>query len=207
MTDRRAIAKIKIAQKDLGIEDGDYRDLLERVTGKRSAAQLSEAQCGLVLDEFKRLGWKPKVSGGRGRPARKAADHPVARKARALWLSLWNLGVVRDPSEASLEAFARRQLGVDQLQWADQTQGFRLIEALKAMAQRHGWSQSGDPSPLELTRRLVEAQRLGLTRLGASQPEWADPWLLDAAELAQMVPVLGREIRNVMGDPDQEAAA
>ncbi|HVY35592.1 MAG TPA: phage protein GemA/Gp16 family protein, partial [Caulobacteraceae bacterium] len=46
-----------------------------------------------------------------------------------------------EPSEHALEAFAKRQLGVDAMQWADQSMGYRLIEALKAMAERAGWSQ------------------------------------------------------------------
>src|SRR3546814_16890334 len=52
------------------------------------------------------------------------------------------LGVVRDPSESALEAFAARQLNVEQLQWADQGRVYKLIEALKAMAERAGWSQN-----------------------------------------------------------------
>ena len=57
-------------------------------------------------------------------------------------VSLHQLGVVRDPSEGALESFGRRQLGVDRLQWADEGQAYRLIEALKAMAERAGWDQN-----------------------------------------------------------------
>jgi phage gp16-like protein len=128
------IAAVKISQKQLGLEDGDYRALLVRVTGHASSTACTVAQLGDVLDALK----------GRSRPApaaTKRADHPAAGKARALWISLHRLGVVRDGAESALEAFARRQLGVDRLQWADQGQVFKLIEALKAMAERAGWSQ------------------------------------------------------------------
>lgn len=37
----RLIAKIKIGQKGLGLDDEAYRDTLERLTGKRSASKLS----------------------------------------------------------------------------------------------------------------------------------------------------------------------
>jgi len=99
-----------------------------------------------VLDELKAKGWKPTViPGGRSGAApvarRSAADSPVALKARALWISLHQLGVVRDGSDRALEAFAKRQLKVDRLQWADQSLAYKLIEALKAMAERAGWSQ------------------------------------------------------------------
>lgn len=37
----RLIAKVKIGQKAMGLDDDAYRDTLERLTGKRSAAKLS----------------------------------------------------------------------------------------------------------------------------------------------------------------------
>ncbi|ELK67425.1 TPA: phage protein GemA/Gp16 family protein, partial [Neisseria meningitidis] len=37
---RALIAKIKIAQKELGLDDGTYRAVLERVTDKRSCADM-----------------------------------------------------------------------------------------------------------------------------------------------------------------------
>lgn len=162
---RAAIAKVKIAAKDLQIEDGAYRAMLERLTGRTSAADCTEAQLGVVLDELKAKGWKPKVVQGgraapRGRPGR--AEQPVARKARAMWISLHQLGAVRDPSEAALEAFARRQLGVDRLRWAVASEANALIEALKKMAERAGWSQdlTGVPSVQHvavLKARLADA--------------------------------------------------
>lgn len=152
--DRRAmLAKVHLAAKELGLEDDLRRDLLERVTGHRSSADCTDAQLRAVLDEYRRRGWSPGNKQGHkqtysprpGRPAAaRPASNPIARKARALWLSLWQLGVVRDPSEAALEAFGKRQLGVDRLAWADQSQGYRLIEALKAMAKRNDWAQDGE---------------------------------------------------------------
>lgn len=143
---RSMLAKVHLAAKELGLDEDARRDVLERVTGRRSAGDCRDDQLDAVLAEFKRLGWKPKP-GAKARTGtapiagRRPATHPVALKARAMWISLWNLGVVRSSTEASLEAFAKRQLRVDRLQWADQGQGYRLIEALKAMAERAGWSQ------------------------------------------------------------------
>lgn len=138
----RAVAKVKIAAKQLGLDDATYRAMLSRITGQDSATKCTEAQLGRVLDEMKAKGWK--ASSPKARPesrATKQAASPLALKARAMWISLHQLGEVRDPSEAALEAFARRQLGVDRLQWAVPSQGAALIEALKAMAERAGWSQ------------------------------------------------------------------
>lgn len=196
---RAAIAKVKIACKALAIDDPTYRAMLERLTGRRSAAECSDAELGRVLDELKAKGWTPSSSGrgGSGGPApRKPADHPSARKARALWLSLWNLGVVRDPSEAALESFAARQLKVDRLQWADQGQCFRLIEALKAMAERAGWSQrpapgDRDADPMLLKRRLIDRQ-VGVLGYPAIDPDFAR----DEATLNRIITDLGQQIRD-----------
>jgi len=161
------LAKVHIAKKDLGLDDDTYRDVLERITGQRTAAGLGDAQLIRVLKEFETKGFKPKVVAGSApasapKSGRRPADHPVARKARAMWISLHQLGVVQDPSESALEAFAKRQLKVDALQWADQRQGFRLIEALKAWAEREGWSQEGTTDEIKARlARLIEARARG----------------------------------------------
>lgn len=148
-SDRRALlAKIHLGAKELGLAEDTRRDVLEKITGHRSSADCSDRELIMVLAHYRSLGWtptgaaKPRMGAVPVRkPSRTAAQHPVAKKARAMWISLHQLGVVREPSEAALEAFGKRQLGVDRLQWADQGQGFRLIEALKQMAERVGWSQ------------------------------------------------------------------
>lgn len=165
---RSMIAKIKLAQKALDFDDGDYRALLNRVTGKSSCTAITAGQLGQVLDEFKRLGWEPSNVPKPGKL--KPADHPAAKKARALWISLSLLGVIRQPSEAALEAFARRQMGVERLQWADQAQVYKMIEALKRIAERHGWDQNtaGLTDPIwTLKYRLCAAILRRLIAVGA----------------------------------------
>ena len=161
---RGMLAKVHLARKELGLDEDTYRAILRRLTGHESAGSCNEAQLGAVLDEFKVKGWKPTVAGktpaGTGMaPILRAADHAAARKARAMWISLHQLAVVRDASEAALEAFGRRQLGVEKIQWTDQARMYRLIEALKAMAEREGWSQdlAGVPAEAQI---LVLKQRL-----------------------------------------------
>lgn len=186
---RAAVVQVQIAKRDLGLDDDTYRDVLERVTGKRSSTSCTDAQLREVLAEFKAKGWTPKVvQGGKAAAparARRAApaDHPSAKKARALWISLWNLGEVRDSSEPALEAFAARQLGVERLQWADQALSYKLIEALKAMAERAGWSQhvstamGTGPQRLKMLKvGLLKAQaaRLGLPAPGPEVRTWTD---------------------------------
>ena len=174
-----ALTKLQIAKKDLRLHDDDYRAILERVTGLRSAKGMSEADIVLVLDVLKHdHGWVPTVVAGAKKAGKaesrkaKPASSPTARKARAMWISLWQLGEVRDRSESALEAFAKRQLKVDRLVWADEQQMFKLIEALKAMAQRAGWDQDLKGYKPEhhlkmLKARLVRAQ---WKKLGRSIP-------------------------------------
>jgi len=148
---RPAIAKVKIAVKDLRIADDDYRAMLFRLTGKTSSTDCTDAQLGLLLDELKAKGWKPKagpkaaLTGGK---RTRQAQSALAMKARAMWISLHQLGVIEDPSESALETYARRMLKVDRLEWARPEQAAVLIEGLKAMAERAGWSQdvSGVPA-------------------------------------------------------------
>jgi phage gp16-like protein len=207
MTRRAAVMKVQIARRDLGLDDDTYRTILERLTGHKSSTACSDAELGRVLDEFKAKGWTPKVIAGanarrpESRKARPAADHPSARKARALWISLWNLGEVRDSSEAALEAFARRQLStIERLQWADQGLMYKVIEALKAVAERAGWSQQLDKrhagrEVLVLKHRLFEAQTLKLlARDGAAvlpKDRLTTEEALDAA-----IAAAGRAIRD-----------
>jgi len=168
---RAMLAKVHLAAKELGLDDDARRDVIERVTGHRSSADCSDAQLDQLVAEFRRLGFKPRPATGAPqtgaafrRPAvPKPATSPIAMKARAMWKSLDNLGAVRNGSEAALEAFAKRQLHVDRLQWADQSQGYRLIEALKAMAEREGWSQDlagvkPERQVAALKARLVQRQ-------------------------------------------------
>ena len=145
--------------------------MMGRITGHASAGDCNLNQLAAVLDEMKAKGWKPKVIAGAkaSAPVRsKAADHPSARKARAMWISLHQLGVVRDRRESALEAFAARQLKVERLQWADQGQVYKLIEALKAMAERAGWSQAGDLDAVKARLAALLARKApGRCRLDA----------------------------------------
>lgn len=212
MTRRAAVAKVQIARKELRLDEETYRAMLERITGQSSSAACSDAQLGRVLDEMKAKGWKPKVvKGGRAarpRPERTVpASSPVAKKARALWISLHQLGEVRDPSEAALEAFARRQLKVDRLHWAKPHHSHQLIEALKAMADRAGWTQQVDridtafvDATTVLKRRLFAAQERRLTQLDPERmsEETQAPFLTEA-ELNDRIAENGRHIQAHLG--------
>lgn len=176
---RAMLAKINIARHQLAMAEDDYRQILFDETGKSSLRACSEGELDRMLARLKALGFQPLPKAG----GKSAAQHPMAKKARAMWISLHQLGVVQNPSEKALEAFARRQLGCERLVWARQSDAYRLIEALKAMASRAGWPQSclatqKALSPLALQESLCNAILLRLKGAGEIPADWA---LHDAA--------------------------
>lgn len=173
---RSMIAKVHLAKKALNLTEDDYRDMLAEHGGARSAADCDDAGLIRFLDWAKTKGFSAQA---KGTPRRRVADHPTAKKARALWISLYHLGAISKPGETALEAFARRQLKCEALQWADQGQMFKLIEALKAMAERDGWAQStsgadsADGAVRMLKVNLLKAQAVKLKEKGLAQPTWS----------------------------------
>jgi phage gp16-like protein len=167
---RNRIKLVHIAKKDLALSDDDYRDILRDLTGFDSSKNCTTTQLGSVLDHFRQRGWVHKPKSGKPRFA-KQADHPAARKARALWLSLWNLGEAPSKDERALEGFATKQLGCERLQWADQTQCYKLVEALKARCVRAGFDPVS-PSIREIKLRLLDAVLVKLQSAGLADPDW-----------------------------------
>jgi Protein of unknown function (DUF1018) len=176
---RSLLAKVHVAKKEIGLADEDYRAILLRLTEKSSAKDCSDAQLITVIDELKAKGWQaqPKSAAGRA-VSGKAADHPAARKARALWISLYHLNAISNPSEKALEAFATRQLKCDRMQWADQGLMYKLIEALKAIGTRFGWDQTtanatdGSHALKILKMRLCDAILTKLKANGYAAEAW-----------------------------------
>lgn len=154
---RKMVAKIHIARKDLAIEDAAYRALLERVTGRDSCKSMTNAQLGRVLEEFKRLGWSEK-------PRKRAGTRPMATteqagKIRALWLSLYHLGEVRDPSEEALAAYVKRMSRVADPRWLTPKKADAVIKGLRGWCERVGWDVPSGAEPALIVKvSLIRAQ-------------------------------------------------
>ncbi|WP_119304975.1 gp16 family protein [Dongia deserti] len=135
---KKELAKIHLAKKALGMDDDTYRAMLSRVAGKESAGDLDQVGRTKVLDHLKASGFSD-----RPKPPKRAGTRPLApgaeaSKARALWLALYQLGEVRDPSEAGLSAYVKRITSRDALQWCDQNEVAKVINTLRAWADRVG---------------------------------------------------------------------
>lgn len=178
---RRAMtAKIHVAKKQLQLDEDDYRQILLEESGRTSSADCTEAELERVLKRFEAQGFKPLPKAGPV-TANRPAQHPVARKARALWISLHHLGAVDSPTEKALESFAKRQLKCERLVWADQRQGYKLIEALKAMAARHGWPQTGADGQSLSVRQLHQGLCQAILWKLKGADEIPADWTLDTA--------------------------
>ncbi|WP_299440209.1 regulatory protein GemA [uncultured Rhodospira sp.] len=148
MSDRSArMRAIHAGARELGLDDEARRDLMHRLTGCRSAREMTDAQLGAVLAEYDRL------RGGRRKPYRPAAN-PLARKVHAQWGELCRRGAVRAKSaadrRAALRTWCGRQLqpGADVLLDPDilSNNDLRLlVESLKQwIARLDGETAAGD---------------------------------------------------------------
>ena len=103
-----AVKAIYAGVRALGIdEEDDRRELYERVTGKRRLREMSTADKDAVLDELRRLGFRPSAK-GRPRAQAKRAD---VRYIHVLWRLLSEAGAVREPGRAGLNSFIRSRFG------------------------------------------------------------------------------------------------
>jgi phage gp16-like protein len=129
---RKALAKIHIAKKELGLSDDDYRDAIRStVPGRNSAADLTDHQLHQLLNRFHEIGWRPRFRRRDSRPL-----PPMVWKARGLWLELYAQGVVKNPGWTALGRFCKRMTGIQDLRRLDTRQATVIIEALKSWLQR-----------------------------------------------------------------------
>jgi phage gp16-like protein len=108
------LAKVHIALNDLDIPDEDYRDILEKDFGVRSAAALSINELQDLVAFFKSKGWK-------GKPG-KSASQALAFRTRAEKMAL-----EIENGEKRLKGLVRKICGVERLEWC------RDLETLKAL--------------------------------------------------------------------------
>lgn len=129
-----ALATIHTGKKALGLDEDTYRAMLERITGKTSARDLSESERRRVIEEMRRQGFK-----GASKGARKPLEDRFAKKLQALWIAGYNLGLIRERDDKALLAFVKRQTGIDHVRFLhDADDAAKAIEALKGWLARAG---------------------------------------------------------------------
>ncbi len=138
MPSKADYAKIHIAKQELGLDDETYRDVLKWKFNVSSSKDLKPRQVIVLLNHFKARGWKPKAA-RKAKPQQsrsKMASDPQSKKIRALWITMHQEGLVKNPSETALARYIKRMTGVDRLEWCTSAQKHRLIEALKKWHER-----------------------------------------------------------------------
>ncbi|CDF82108.1 hypothetical protein PKB_0740 [Pseudomonas knackmussii B13] len=149
------LSKIHIARQQLGLAEDVYRQKLQGMFGKASAKDLSQRQAEKLLDEFKRLGWKP-------RPSSKSAGKPHNFASPAMPLLITKIEAQLADMKlpwAYADALARQMYKVQKVAWLrkpDQLTG--LIAALDVEQEKR--------------HLLAEVDRL-CQRLGIEHPEQA----------------------------------
>ncbi len=133
MIPRGKLAQIHIAKAQLGLSDDEYRAILARTAGVSSAKQLTNRNVGNVLAEFQRLGWQPKPAkkAGRKAPRPPATRQVVMGKIEAL------LADAKRPW-AYADGMARHMFKIERVDWLDDDQLQRLMQALIIDNKRHG---------------------------------------------------------------------
>jgi phage gp16-like protein len=165
---------INVAKGQLGLDDELYRGMLKHATGKDSLRIMSLAELEMALTAFKDKGFKAKKSGlnSHKTPVKPRLSQPAGRsklaiidKIVAVWITMSHHMIVRDSSEAALDAYVRRMTlrchgeGVDSVRWLNQDMGYQILESLKNWHKR------------ELTARIVargETPVKGASRHAAS---------------------------------------
>jgi hypothetical protein len=131
---KRQLARVHVAKKDLGWDDGQYRDFLEAHTGLRSCGDMSDRQLNQVLD------WMMHHLGRRPQPKSLSRDGSdahanLARMAYALAREV-PPGYARSPLRSMVwqkRTCGRCAVYFEELSTAELV---KLIEAAKAIAAR-----------------------------------------------------------------------
>ncbi|UTV30186.1 gp16 family protein [Photobacterium atrarenae] len=139
----RLIQLIHVGKRELALDDDTYRALLfangeHSSCSKMNIKQLENVLAVMEMQGFKRKGndaqstFKRRLSPKSGK-----AKHAEIDKIRAVWITMHQHGIVRDRSEAALDAYVRRMTGrgnqkaVDHVGWLDANQAYTVLEALK----------------------------------------------------------------------------
>ncbi|OCJ65039.1 hypothetical protein A6U97_12120 [Agrobacterium tumefaciens] len=142
--------------RQLGITEEDaQRAIYDRVTGKARLSRMTAEQQNAVLEELRRLGYRPKETASPrptfrsdGRDGKHKLSGKYLPKLRALWIACYNLGVIDDRRDSALDAFViGRQLPhLSDIRFVHQpSDAAGAIEAMKGMLTRAGVDLSDHP--------------------------------------------------------------
>jgi hypothetical protein len=133
----RLIQAVQVSRRRVdGLAADDvWRPYLLRVAGVESLRAMDSRQLRLVLDD---LSQKAAPTPGRmKKPNRWKTACDQAKLVLTIWLDMFDKGIVRSKDDGSIDAFVKRQTGLDSAQWlTDPADAARVIEALKFWRRR-----------------------------------------------------------------------
>lgn len=129
--DSSSSSKIRQAKQRLGLDEPTYLRVITVLTGKASLKETTPLDRSKILAHYQALGFDPV-------PLTKSAYHRAERiqQIKKLWTELAALGVLSDSSDQGLSQFAKRHMGVEQLERADIHRLKRCIKTLEAWIER-----------------------------------------------------------------------
>jgi len=134
---QQELAKIHIAKKQLGMDDGTYRQMLSNIAGVRSAADLSPAARKDVIAHLKSVGFVQKT---KGKPKNMTGGGSQAAQLEKIEALL----TIGSKPWSYADALAKRICKVEKVAWVKVEELYKIITALRKQAQREGWDLSGE---------------------------------------------------------------
>lgn len=124
------IKQIKFAQRQLQLNDEDYRAILRREAGASSSTELTQGGFASVMDEFYRMGF---ISKARSEAAKQenrapwASSHAQRSKITALW-NAWK----GKPDPDGLRRWMEKKHGVSDLHFLSAEKARSIIGAISS---------------------------------------------------------------------------
>ena len=138
---QQLIRLIHVAKRELKLTDDAYRAALsEAANGKESSTKMNIKELEAVLALFKTTGFKVKLNNKRklSPPSGTKVKTAEVSVIRAVWITMFKHGFLRDGSETALNSYVKRMTvklndggGVDNVQWLDEHLAYKVLEALK----------------------------------------------------------------------------
>lgn len=133
----RLIRAVQVSRRRVvGLAADDvWRPYLLHLTGTESLRAMDSRQLRLVLDD---LTAKEAPTPGRvKKPNRWKTACDQAKLVLTIWLDMFDKDIVHSKDDRSIDAFVKRQTGLDSAQWlTDPADAASVIEALKSWRRR-----------------------------------------------------------------------
>ncbi len=143
---RGVLAKIHIAKKALALSDDDYRDILDRVCGVRSATLIEPSQALELQRELRRLGWDGYLLRRGELPPLKYSDieerdgdYPSGRQLRLLESMFKRIkGYADFAPDLAFRRFLKKRFHIEHPRYLDTKTYQKALSAVRRLLEERG---------------------------------------------------------------------